>query len=447
MEYGRMRDDMKLDEAYVLIYNRSGDTAYALYNNRASELNNALDSCTVYGGENDPFEYVVMKIPRKKMYQVASDLMLPDALVAGANRVYLNAMGKGEYVVASHDLTGDVCTIKAYCLAYKLTGMVLNEDVSMTPFQVIEYILTGNKYGTFITGKFRYWYSNENNAKLTFRKGQSLWYVLQVCAAYMGCKIFFTGEDAYLVDFRLTGKKEYTGSIGTDTGTGVICTTEPEIGPDGLSTGVMIPDAVCDFGTIDLYTKDSTRPEYGRVVDAVELGNEGLTTVINQVTVICAGGVKVTLVNNKAKRHYDDTVFDKTLSIEDLKETKITDEVQSSYDHQGAAVASNIIDYRCESQQSVKFTFKEFVNTGGEIHWVPFFPPSARVREIIDTVDNVDVTNTSILNRSIIKPQKLILSSYARNFPDGTSTYKFGVISSVDLQSKLNEMTTAQQNS
>ena len=455
-----MRDDIDISDAYVILYDKSGNIGYALYNNRASEENNALSSYKLYGGESDPFEYIKLQIPRKKFVQVASPLTEAGALISGINKIRINAMGTGVYIFASADMSGETYTITGYCQAHKLTEDVLASSISGYPFAIIKQILTTTAYGTYISGKFRYQYVPKNDMSdlLTFPAGTTLWYVIQVCAMYLGCRVFFTGSDAYLVDYRFVipsfTSVSVDGGEGVYAPTGAVSTVEHPFDDTGGVSDTYVSDAVCDFDVIDLYTNDSSRPEYGRVTGQVKLGNEGLTTIMNRVIVTCQGGVKATVESKKAINQYDKTPYVKEMNIPSLRESTY-DEVAKILDsesgniiyNQGSIVASNIVDYRCESQQSIQFTFKEFVKSGGHVHWIPFFTPSARVRAIRDDADDINIFNTSSLNRKIVRPQKLMLSSYSRNFPEGTSTYKFGVISSVNLENKISEMVTTQQNS
>lgn len=449
-----MRQDIDMDNAYVLIYDTTGKNSYALYNKRASEENNALDSYTINGGENDPFEYVKLKIPRKKMKQVASDLMEPNAIVSGINKIYINGVGKGSYIVTAADLTGNTCSITGYCQAYKLTATILTKELTMNPFDAIEEILLSGRYGEFITGKLRYWCVKRSltSDMLRFPVGKTLWFVLQVCATYLGCRIFFTGEDAYLVDYRLALNKEHiiwdqNNRTGSNSETGLSCTAGVELNNSGAMKGYY-PDAVADFGTLDIYTKDTSRPEYGRCVGQVKLGNEGQTTVINKVIVRCANNVEATASDKDAQRKYNDTEKTRAeYTLENILQSKPDAQVTagSILYYQGSVIAANIVDYRSESQQSVEFSMKEYQNIGGSNHWIPFFPPSSRIRGIDDDLDDIHLNNTSVLNNTLCKPQKLILSSYIRRFPEGVSTYKFGVIASVDLSSKISDMVAQQK--
>lgn len=447
-----MRQDINMDDAYVLIYDSSGKNSYALYNKRASDENNALDSYIIKGGESDPFEYIRLEIPRKKMKQVASDLMKPNAIVAGMNKIYVRGVGEGSYIVSASDLTGDTCTITGYCQAYKLTSTVLQTDMSGKPFDIIDEILTSGRYGSFITGNLKYWCIKPqlSTDTLNFAAGQTLWHVIQVCATYIGCRVFFTGIDSYLVDYRITLNKDqitWSQGIGNHAPTGLSCTSGTELNNDGSIKGYY-PNAVADFGTIDIYTNDTTRPEYGRCVGQVKLGNEGVTTVINKVIVKCAGGVEAVAYDKEAQRKYNETESTKVeYTLNTILQSK--SDAPMSTDpplyYQGSVIASNIVDYRSESQQSVEFSMKEYQNIGGSNHWIPFFPPSSRINAIDDDVDDIHVSNTSVLNESLVKPQKLILSSYTRRFPEGVTTYKFGVIASVDLSSKISDMAAQQK--
>lgn len=443
-----MRDDIEMSEAYVLIYDADGHHAYALYNTRASEENNALDSYKIHGGENDPFEYIKLEIPRKKMSQVASDLMKPGAITAGQNKIVVKAIGRGTYIVSASNLTGNTCTITGYCTAYGLTSTNSTADISGTPYEIIKSILVDNKYGYFMSGKLRYWFVDRNGPSdiLSFPKGYSLWYILQVCSMYLGCKIFFTGDDAYLVDYRLPR----TSSLANlkEQIPNLKYTTEDTYDKTGKVSGTE-PDAVYDFDDIQVYTTDTKRPEFGKIVGQVKLGNEGQTTVINKVQITCINPDKTsetvvaTAMSTKAMTMYNETEKAKyETTIDTLLQSKPDSSASKKY-KQGSTIASNIIDYRCEAQQSVEFSMKELQSTNGKTHWLPFFLPSSRIRALDDDTDDIHVDNTSNINPSIIRPQKLILSSYTRNFPQGTSTYKFGVIASVDLSQKICDLSAA----
>lgn len=454
-----MRNDVNISEAYVILTDQYLLRQYALYNNKASEENNALSSYTIYGGENDPFERIVLKVPKKKLEQIASDLVKSNGIVTGVNEIRVNAVGgRGTYIVSKTSLSGNDYIIEGYCTAYRLTKMYLEMDnYEGTPMDIIKTILNSKVLtGTnILTGKLKYWCVDKNTDAdiLTFKKGQSYWYILQVCATYLGCRIFFTANDAYLVDYRVAVDKselKYTDGLPDDDQfiiPGLTFTIEDKMDDQGRRVAGQVPDAVYDFDAIELYTKDSSRPEYGAIVGQVSLGSEGVTPMFNKVSVTCEGDYVIDVENIKAQKYYRDTeVEQKEMTVEILKETPLDkfDAADTIY-HQGTTFASNLIDYRCETQQSVEFSMKEYTVVDGDTHWVPFFPPSSRIAAIDDDLDDIHVDNKSVLNPTIVRPQKLILSSYKRNFPDGSSTYKFGVIASVDLSQKISDLSAGQQ--
>ena len=450
-----MRDTVNMDEAYILLYDSTGRNSYALYNIRASEENNALESYTVEGGENNPFEIITLNIPRKKLNQVASNLTRPGAVVNGVNKIYVNAVGKGTYIVHDNNLMTNDNTVKivGYCqAAIGLRNVAWSTEIAAaSPFRLIKDIITSPTYGgPYIPGKLRYWFidKDEPEDKLTFPAGANLWNVLQVCAMYLGCKIFFSGNDAYLVDYRLTVNKDLitlNATEGTIGNIGFRCSTEEIMGNDGKSQNppIYLPDALYDFDTIDIYTRDSNRPEYGKCVGQVSLGGEGETTIKNKVTIKCKDGVEATVEDTAAQKAYGMTKADdpKTLSyLRELKEPGSADINKTTLYHQGQVLAANIVDYMSEGQQSITFSMKELQSVGGSTYWIPFFPPGSRIKGVDDEVDDIHINNTSVVNSSTVKPQKLALSTYSRSFPNGITKYSFGIMESIDLPTALSEL-------
>ena len=445
-----MREDVIIKDSYILMYAVDGNKSYALYTGNRDERNNAVKSYTLTGGVSEPFEVLMMKIPRNKLVQAASPLTKPNAMIEGTNKITLSAMGKGEYVFQSASLSDDTYTIKAYCAAYKITKTNSTVDIAGYPLEIITGILNGAYGGEkYVTGKIRYFcqrfplsHNDTSHARdtLSFKTGVNIWYIIQVCALYLGCRVFFTGTDAYIVDYRLPKEVFLTN--------GVAYTTEKD------AEGNSIIDAVYDFPDIKLHTTDASRPEYSRITGNVSLGSEGFDTVTNNVVIKCTNSQtgasdQVVDISDPISIGYSfRTVKNSTYTISELRETSLNDEsvTDGVYYRQGTVVASNILDYRSEPQRSMRFKFKEYVNSNGQTHWLPYFPPSCRVSSIVDDIDSVTIDN-KWWDTPAIKLQKLCLSSYTRNFPEGTSTYEFGVIKNISLPEKLSDMTTAQQHS
>ena len=62
--------------------------------------------------------------------------------------------------------------------------------------------------------------------------------------------------------------------------------------------------------------------------------------------------------------------------------------------------------------------------------------------QIYDDVNDVDVSNRSSIDKEPVY-QKLALSTYSRSYPEGKSTYTWGVLSTIDLSSNTSQITTS----
>ena len=242
---------------------------------------------------------------------------------------------------------------------------------------------------------------------LTFKKGTNIWYILQVCALYVGCKVFFAHNNAYCIDCRSTT----------------------------ITTGSSGP--LVDYEDILLYDLDPSEPIYGRTTGSVNLGDEGIDTVINTQVIEC--------VNSSGKRvTYSNKTDEKTVRAGNT--LYINTLIQGGDYHQAEKLASNVVSYREEPQQSVSFTLKELQDVGGAMGWAPFFLPNARATSITPLVDDFTITNKSVKPGGGRKPQKLLLSQYERHYPEGTTTYTFGIISNVDLAVSTSQIVSNQSN-
>lgn len=381
-----------------------------------------VKSFTMTGGVCQPFEMVTMTIPRNRLASVAPELV--DDIVAGKNKLIIDAVGRSYMTVVKCKLRNKNYSITAYCNAEVLKGYVLNEAINMTPFDAIKHILTSGMYGTAFVDSidasvrtFHYHFNPKNSSSdsISFDKGINTWYVLQVCAIYLGCKIFFTNNCAYLIDYSLTSASNTSGS-----------------------------DTVYTFSDktgyiLDLYTEDTNSEVYGRVCDSVELGDEGFDTVVNtQLINYSKSKGSSEMVKAVVK---DDASIDK-FGERDGNSLNIK---EFTSDAQVLTFGKELIKYRSEPQQSMTFTLKEMENNSGVATWVPFFPPVTCVREINDTVDEVNINNESVTVPGTRKPQKLILSQFSRNYPQGTSTYSFGIMQNINLASSTSEILTNQK--
>lgn len=389
---------------------------------------NCVKSYTLCGGLESPFEYIQVKIPKKRLSSVVPELIDVETgecdIVAGKNRLTVNAVGESTMVVTKCKLSGDTYTITAYCTAEALKGYTLNNEGYLSPYQWIIQILTTGIYGVSYTpgSTLLMHYNEENNqiGDLHFAAGTNVWYVLQVAAMCLGCRVFFAHNRAYVIDYRMSGQD----------------------------------DAVRDYGNIDLYPTESGATYASAVVGDVSLGDEGTDTLVNvqsirfsQVTSMDPGA-EVTVTEDQYRDQESVNEFGEQegnrLYITELRRMpEVTDpdtgEVTTQAVDQPAAFGNNYISYRSEPQQSIEFTLKEMRDNGGPA-WASTFNLGARATRITDDVNENYITNDSDIAGRPAVLQKLCLSTFERNYPEGTTTYTWGVMSSIDLSTSTSQI-------
>lgn len=419
-----MKQKIDMEASFVTISSSDGRNWYSLLSRYGDMEVNCIDSYILHGGAEQPFEYITMVIPRRRLTAIAPELAIANGIIPGKTKLRVYAIGTSTMTVVKCKKTRTTYTITAYCDAEILRGKKLSGALEGTPFGIINTILTNGEYSISFMGKFIYACNRmeEDTNRLKFKEGTNVWYVLQVCAIYLGCKIFFSEDYAYLLDYRIK---------------------DPQIGTT----------AIVDYGPIDLQDTNKTSSIYNRISGQISMGDEGVDTVANAYTVRCSdskgGATSVTVKDIQSISIYGERAGSE-LSVPELRESyyEVENEIITPSEtnvalSQASQFASNLIDYRKDAQQSITFTVKEVTKTNNIISWEPFFDASCRVDRIVDTLDDLIIDNTSnIFNE--INLTKLFMSDYERNFPEGTTTYTFGLISNVDLASSTSQILTTQ---
>ena len=441
-----------------------GGTSYPLLGNNLGI--NCVESYSLCGGPESPFEYVTMVIPRNRLTELAPVLTAENGIVAGRNALIIRAVGESDMTVTKCKLNNNKYTVTAYCNADKLRGCTLSAEFTGTPSQVITTMLDGRN-GVSFSGEslIMSFDPNMDNTTVTFAAGRNVWYILQVCAILLRCRIFFAQNKAYVIDYTRQG--DYSG----------LDTVE---------------------STINLYSVGS---DDSMVAGTVSLGDEGIDTVVNKLEL----KAKVSVLNQDGSPKYDPvadvdisalpegaeivgdyvvyneiathTVEDtegsiamfgeRTLNINvpdltQLKPISVEVETPNPEDPEGEPIIENVpvqdgttqaqqfgenfIEYRSEPQQSIEFTVKEMHKVSNSPVWYAEYMPAARATTIRDVADDVVITNQSDLVNDV-KPQKLCLSTYEMHFPQGTTTYTWGVMASIDLSSSTSQIMTSIDNS
>lgn len=475
MSNNRTASDSDRTWSMLMGWAKNGSGQYTEYN--------CIDSYTLSGGPEEPFEKLVLKIPKNRLASVAPDLV--GNIVAGRNEIVLNAVGKGRFTVVKCKLSNKTYTVTAYCNAEALRGKSLTTGGTMTPFQWVQHILSEGRYIDDVFAdhdRFIYSFQTDIDDMITFSSGTNTWYILQVCAMVLGCKMFFADDRAFMIDFRTPPKAGMTRSdyewvshqeVETDEDGNTV------LGDDGTPNlvdvweyvynssyelpyryGMKMESGSSVTADLDLYKYPSSKYVLsGRVTGDVSLGDEGIDSVVNSFT------LNYTSVDEDGSSEKVGKTFtmQESVAVFGIKQGSQLSiyELKGRADGSdlGQVFAKNYLDYRCEPQQSVEFTVKEMQRGSSDsvsedydmdahIKWSPLFPQAFSCHSITSTVDEFTVTNETDLEDTSRNPvyQKLMLSSYERAYPDGTSTYRFGVISDIDLSSSISQITSNQNN-
>lgn len=417
-------------EQAVTMSNPAGTTFYLLYS-RGSSIN-CITSYDLTGGPEQPFEVLTMKIPKKRLSYVAPALV--NNIEAGKTVVNVKAVGLAVMTVAKCKLSGGTYTITAYGKAEKYRGAYTKRDYgaghtkasgtadyyytyvsdtgtnykrsfyfgqagSFSPLGIILDILTSSNYqGVQYTRAqviTNYSASNAFTGGVWFPTGTNVWYVLQVCAMMLGCKIFFVGDYAYVLD-------------------------------------VNNANSTVNFGSFDLTPSTNTASGIDtRVVGEPSLGDEGTDGMYNTGTVYYESGLtKSTQYSNSTSVSYYGG-YTKTYSVPSF---------YAPADCQ-ALVSRGLTQY-LDAQQSISFILKEQSSTG----WASYFPVNARATTITDTASGTRITcNSTCLSSAVYG--RLTLSTFTRMFPEGCTKYAFGVLTPTDLTQAISQVTSSTQNS
>nr|DAU26329.1 MAG TPA: hypothetical protein [Caudoviricetes sp.] len=451
-----MAKAMKAQGDYtVLMSDKDRNSYYTILGKVKGTAVNCITEYSIQGGPETPFEILSILIPKQRLKYVAPDLV--DGIEIGRNEIVIDAVGYGRYTVVKCKYSGRKYRITAYCNAERLKGSTLYADGQYTPEGWIVAILSDSTYNVTLEGIVL---DHDNmytkNDIVRFSRGTSVWYVLQVCAILMGCKIWFAENKAYVVD----------------------CTR--------VSSRFTDPVA-----SLDLYPDDEGSEAYSRTVGDPTLGNEGTDTIVNSVIVRCMdtgdGGIETSQATSKATvitasddasvRKYGESKVG-PISVMELREGEMeleeekpeggtegeggteegdtggTEGGDTGEDSekpkkytlsQGTTFATNYMRYLVEPQQNITFEMKEMEKNGDTYGWVPYFSAPAACTDISDDVDEIYIDNESSLTNSP-KIQKLLLSQYERHYPEGTTAYTFGLQQNIDLSSSTSQIMNALYN-
>lgn len=451
----------------ITITDVSGAASYPLLGNGLEV--NCIESYSLCGGPESPFEYLTMTVPRNRLSEIAPALTEENGIVAGRNRVSVHAMGDCDMTVTKCKLRDNRYTITAYCNADRLRGFSLDSAMEGTPLDIITRILDNNTYGVHFSVNSKnlilaYDPDSIDVGMVSFASGRNVWYVLQVTAMLIGCRVFFANNNAYVVDYRMpdevSGVETIEDGINLYPSSTSFIAGTVSLGDEGTDTIINKLQLTALKSTLNA---DGT-PKYALESD-VDTSDLPAYTVIKDGYVIYNELAEISVSDTEGSIEMYGGEKSASLRVEDLTQFEsitvptesenpddpdgdpiITDTSIQAATSQAETFGKNLISYRNEPQQSIEFTVKEMHSISGSPTWAPEYLPAARASRIEDRADDVVITNESDLTHEQ-KYQKLCLSTYERNFPQGTTTYTWGVMASIDLSSSTSQITTALNNS
>ena len=388
---------------FIMLSDSEQKNWYAIqYGATDHEEYNLIDSLTITGGVETPFEKAVIKIPKKKLYETIPNLQ--GDIIDRHNKLIINCMGQHNMYLDQANISDSTITLTGmtYAAYYQLSA--LQTTTKATPLEHIRSILSDSANGVmydlsqdaqdkqFITN------CTDTSDVLTFKVGTKLWRVLQICATMLGGRLFFADNKAYLLNYTVKIDNEYTKWMEY----------------------------------IDIQGSADMRK---RMVSYSQIDQEGFAPVKNTATILATNseGSSVTklVTDNRSVAKYG-TLDKGTINLSEL------DEVQAD------KFAINHLRYIREPQRSIRFTLKEGYGQSGspEKVWMSYFGPSAQVGKIIDRENSDQVSNRSTLYSGYMPIyNKLMLSSYVRQFPKLTCEYTFGTIANISLSDNTSQVT------
>ena len=425
-------------DAIVTMTSSDGANYYVLYFGLQTEWS-CVSSYSVKCGPEQPFPVLTLNLSKKNLSAVAPNLV--EDIIPGKNRIFVEGIGEGEYIVTKTSSSGQNYKIVAYSIYEQYRATPVGNNYTMgqasttmykTPFDVIIRILTdATVYGVggnriyFPLEKIIYCFKSNNNkwetTLMSISSATDTWYVLNMCALRLGCKIWFVKDRAYVVDTSVPANLSGTTHSAD-------------------FTFQTIADL---YVNMDLYEPET--PTQGQldfamsVCGETELGDEG-SDVLKNYTIVSYGGsgnVAVGTLDDQNPTVDVSLVRQSRNHFGQRKEEYTIREINTKID---ADVIADLTNERyCDSEQSIGFKLAEMhyddVDAHSGKYWQPYFSQLARVGTIYDYSKDLVISNKPNFSGSghSTLPNKLTLSTVEYFYPQGYAEYWFGIICPVDL--------------
>lgn len=400
--YGTQNPDIPMDEFYIMLSDSRGQNWFYLMNPDYT----CVEEYSIFGGMNQPFEYIELTVPKRRLADFIPEMVVEDDIVAGKNQLIVNGVGSGNFIVTRCKLSDDTYRLTAYAYpeAFRGTPTTTTYTEVWTPMDIIQDILkTGVNIenisvaysGDAVISHFE----RDNNrwsGAVEFPEGSNAWYVMQVCAYRLHCKIFFAEGLAYIIDPSLSEALDYSST------------------------------------PLHLFSSDNVSVAQD-ILGLAELGDEGTSALCTKVGIGYTDGdeVKIQVAPGylNSVEYYGERGY-KEIRIPEIKNSEDAGYIGLAY-----------CDFLCDTQTSIGFKIRERTSKG----WHRRFDVTSAFSEIHNEFDDIVVSNhpKSATSESTRRYQILTQSTFERHYPDGYSEYWYGILQTNDLTQTVSQILTA----
>lgn len=462
---------VEIGDEVIFMSNPERTVDFLLYHGSNREYN-CIESYTIHGGSEQPFEYITMSINKKQLTALAPDLA--DRIYAGCNKITLIGPGQGEYIVSTAKKSGQTWSITAYSVSELIRAVTLGQKIDLgaggagatTPKDIITSLIYTDISQYYINGLFSlapiqdsvFLFKTDNNrweseasSGMVFSKGTSVWYIIQVCALKLGCKVWISHGILYVVDT----------SVDMSNGVPSNYTLSPGEAPAFVEIPAIYLNRSGDFP----YSPTQEQLDFmSNVVDLPSPGKEGPQVLRNEVTVKfdaskdprLPDSADSSIVAEKDSQDNPQEGAGTSLgtitsglsnslvagSVTAYSSKAYTVEIKEIGLNNARKIAETLAERYCDAETSISFEvrelYKEVDGTDGSIRrvWYPTFPVLTHVHMIADYSNDLTLStrcNYPVNNTYPILPHKGMLSYAEHNFPKHTSKYTFGISTPTDV--------------
>lgn len=455
-----------------------------------------VESVTLTGGPQNPFETIKIQTSKKRITSAYPDVQFTDSddgqsVTMGSSIVYAGA-GLGEYYCTAYSVQSNTITIEGHSKAANLatktfTGATYFEN----PMDFLKQTLTTTEYGldsgytgnAIISNVWGNKATGSTDPGFTVSANQAIWTIMQYVGYMLHARVFFTGRYAYLIDYTAIGVADDKVSSTSESyrrGNRLLIR-------DALDAGNLPSSDSTVDNSLECHGTSTKSRISTRLYGSVEAPKSSETSICNEVE------IRFTYkdTNNKSATmtlgvgYFADGLsrafgiytksndsYSATSAYNDQIPVSTRDRTKASIDKYGefkeeidltqvfqdippklvACIIRTLLDYRFEAPQEVSFTAMENYakqtssTKGGEVNlkgtmWSAMFPTVCAVPRFTDREQDLVVSSKSPLDGQF-HYEKTYLAKYVRKYPDYMTTYTFGTPMSTTLSASINQTKT-----